>query len=127
MIEQDALGIVKALADGVDPVSGEVFPANSPYQNAQIARALFAAVNALEEKVKRKNRNNALPERAGKPWDKTESDLLAQKFDKGISIVELAKEHKRTRGAIQSQLAKLGKIEMPPQWRKRSEVNEKIG
>jgi hypothetical protein len=111
MIEQDALGIVKALADGVDPVSGEVFPADSPYQNARIARALFAAVSALENSVRRKNRKTSLPERAGKPWDKTESDLLIQKFDKGMSIGELAREHKRTRGAIEAQLAKLGKIE----------------
>ncbi|MGD0786042.1 MAG: hypothetical protein ABR969_09540 [Sedimentisphaerales bacterium] len=113
MIEQDALGIVKSLADGVDPVSGEVFPADSPYQNVQIVRALLAAVNALENSVRRKNRKTNLPERAGKPWNKTESDLLIQKFDNGISLVDLAKEHKRTRGAIQAQLAKLGKIELP--------------
>lgn len=111
MREQDALGIVKALADGVDPISGEVFPSDSPFQNAQIARALCAAVISLEKTVKVKNKKLILPERAGKPWDKTESDLLINHFDGGMKIGELAKEHQRTRGAIEAQLAKLGKIE----------------
>jgi hypothetical protein len=123
----DALGIIKALADGVDPVSGEVFPADSPYQNALTIRALFMAVDALEAVVKKNNRKSILPERAGKSWEKTESDLLVQKFDEGMTVGELAKEHKRTRGAIESQLAKLGKIEIAPRWRKRSAVNEDVG
>lgn len=109
MREQDALEIIKALADGVDPISGKVFPADSPYQNAQITRALCAAATTLEKTVKIKNRK--LPERAGKPWDKEESDAMAMNFDKGMKIGELAKEHKRTHGAIVAQLAKLGKIE----------------
>jgi len=52
-----------------------------------------------------------LPERAGKAWDKTESDSLVQRYDSGSSIDELAKEHKRTKWAILSQFSKLGKIE----------------
>ena len=106
MKEHDALGIIRALADGIDPDTGEVFPADSPYQNAQTIRALFVAVDALEAVVKRNNKKKTLPERAGKTWDKTESDLLVQKFDGGATVGELAKEHKRTRGAIESQLAK---------------------
>ncbi len=117
MREQEALEIIKALADGVDPISGEVFPADSPYQNAQITRALHAAVNSLEIGVQSQNRKRTLPERAGKLWEKSESDLLIQNFDKGMKIGELAKEHKRTRGAIESQLAKLGKIELAYQRR----------
>jgi len=106
-----ALKIIQTLSNGIDPITGEVFPADSPYQNAQIVRALFASVDALEAMIKRNNKRKNLPERAGKGWDKTESDLLVQQFDKGATVEELAKEHKRTRGAIESQLAKLGKIE----------------
>jgi hypothetical protein len=106
-----ALKIIQTLSDGIDPVTGEVFPADSPYQNAQIVRALFIAIGVLEKVIKRNNKRKNLPERAGKSWDKTESDLLVQRFDKGATVEELAKEHKRTRGAIGSQLVKLGKIE----------------
>ena len=106
-----ALKIIQTLSNGIDPITGEVFPADSPYQNAQIVRALFAAVDVLDIVIKRNNKRKNLPERAGKAWDKTESDLLVQRFDEGATIRELAKEHKRTRGAIESQLAKLGKIE----------------
>jgi hypothetical protein len=106
-----ALKIIQTLSDGIDPVTGEVFPSDSPYQNAQTIRALFTAKDALEAVIKRDNKRKGLPERAGKGWDKIESDLLVQRFDEGATVGELAKEHKRTRGAIESQLAKLGKIE----------------
>jgi hypothetical protein len=106
-----ALKIIQTLSDGIDPVTGEVFPADSPYQKAQIVRALSSATDALKAVIKRINKRKGLPERAGKSWDKTESDLLVQRFDKGATVEELAKEHKRTQGAIESQLVKLGKIE----------------
>ncbi|MDQ7826172.1 MAG: hypothetical protein RDV48_25440 [Candidatus Eremiobacteraeota bacterium] len=51
-----------------------------------------------------------MPERAGKPWDEEETEMLLRRYDEGLSFVELAREHKRTRGAIESQLARLGKI-----------------
>lgn len=44
----NAIQIVQALADGVDPHTGEAFPDNSPYQHPQTVRALFTAVKALE-------------------------------------------------------------------------------
>jgi len=106
-----ALKIIQTLSDGIDPVTGEVFPTDSPYQNAQTVRALFTATDALKAVIKRNNKRKGLPERAGKSWDKTESDLLVQRFDEGATVGELAKEHKRTQGAIESQLVKLGKIE----------------
>jgi len=113
-----ALKIVQTLSDGIDPVTGEVFPADSPYQNAQTVRALFTAIDALESVIKKNNKRKSLPERAGKSWDKTESDLLVQRFDEGATVERLVKEHKRTRGAIESQLAKLGKIEQAYQQKK---------
>ncbi len=113
MKERKALEIIRTLADGTDPHTGEVFPADSSYQNAQIVRALFMAIDALETAAKRKERKRNLPERAGKPWDEEESKLLIKRFDDGEPISEIAKEHKRTTGAINSQLVKLGKIPQP--------------
>jgi ribonuclease HI len=42
------LSVVRSLANGVDPETGEVFAADSVYQRAQTVRALYAAAEALE-------------------------------------------------------------------------------
>ncbi len=110
MDEKKAIEIIKTLAEGVDPNTGEVFPADSPYQNVDIIRALHIAQEALQRVSKIKSRTKELPERAGKTWETEESKLLAERFDSGIPIAEIAKKHQRTKGAITSQLAKLGKI-----------------
>jgi len=112
MDDRRAIEIVKRLADGIDPFTGEVFPPDSPYQNADTVRSLHKAIEVMESAAKKLRRAKELPERAGKTWDKTESDLLVQRFDEGLSIADLAEGHKRTRGAIKSQLLKLGKFEL---------------
>ena len=42
-----AIEIVQSLADGVDPFSGELFPSNSQYQQADRVRALHLALEGL--------------------------------------------------------------------------------
>ena len=39
MNQAEALSVIRSLANGVDPESGEVFPAESAYQRAQTVRA----------------------------------------------------------------------------------------
>jgi len=106
----EALKIIRALAEGVDPQTGEVFSDDSPYQNAQIVRALFAATDAPEIALKKKMKKRNLPERTGKPWADDESQLLIKQFDDGLPITEIAREHKHTSGAIKVKLEKLGKL-----------------
>ena len=48
MDDSKALAVVSALADGVNPYTGEVFEPDSPYQSADVVRALYIAVRALE-------------------------------------------------------------------------------
>jgi hypothetical protein len=105
------LEIIKMLADGIDPNTGEIFPPDSPYQNVNIVRALHNAEEALKRVAKIDGRKKNLPERAGKPWVAEESKTLSERFEEGATITELVKEHQRTKGAIESQLKKLGKIE----------------
>lgn len=109
----DALQIVRFLADGVDPITGEVFPDGSPYQHHRVIRSLSVAVTPLERAAERKERESRLPEKAGKPWDDAEDKLLIERFDAAMSPMDIARQHNRTEGAIQSRLVKLGKI--PPQ------------
>lgn len=98
---------LEALAAGVDPETGEVFPPESPYQRADTVRALYAAIRALERDTARPNR----PPRTGSSWDDAEDERLRAGFDAGHTADELAAAHGRTPGAIRSRLERLGLIE----------------
>ena len=120
MEKQAALKIIQQLANGIDPHSGEVFRADSPYQHPDTVRALFIAVRALEEQPAPRQRaagNENAPQNAGKPWSADEDQALASAFDAGKPIPELAAQHQRSRFAIETRLAKLGKIEPPANMR----------
>ena len=105
-----ALGILRRLSDGVDPTTGEMFPSGSPYQQPEIIRALFTAIEVLEKRCEIAIKRDNLPVNAGKPWTEEEQTLLVNRYDKGSTVKELSKEHNRTLGAITSRLIKLGKI-----------------
>ncbi len=110
MDNHKALEILSRLADGIDPHTGEVFPAESPYQHSETVRALYRAINEMTVAVKREDRQKRLPGRAGESWTQSESDEMVARFEEGLGIAEIAKEHQRTRTAIESQLIKCGKI-----------------
>lgn len=70
--------VILALAEGVDPLTGEVLPSDHLLQNPQIVRALFRASRALEDRDKAARRSASAPERAGEPWtDEEDADLLS--------------------------------------------------
>lgn len=104
-----ALRTLHALADGVDPHTGEVLPNDSAYQHPDTLRALYMAILELE-KLRAKQNTEQLPGRAGMPWDKQEDSKLCRGFDSGKSIKRLSILHERTEGAIRSRLIKHGKI-----------------
>lgn len=106
----EAIKIIKAVADGVDPFTGEMFPDGSIYQNPQTVRALYRGVGALEAQKKREEKKTQLPENTGKPWSETEHEQLIAAFDSGMGISEIARKHKRTTGAITARLVNFGKI-----------------
>ena len=109
MDENKACGIVSALADGVNPITGEVFPADSPYQSPDIVRALYVAVRALQNRPRPRSRDS-LPGNAGKPWSEEEDRNLLAEFDRGRTPAELAQTHARTVAGIQARLEKHGRL-----------------
>jgi hypothetical protein len=115
MDKQTALHIVQTLAQGIDPHTGVVLPADSPCQHPDTVRALFQAMQALAEPqaVRARAAPQPAPANAGKPWTDAEDQALAERFDAGRSLPELAAEHGRSRAAIQARLVKLGKLEPP--------------
>jgi hypothetical protein len=123
MDDNKALSIVSALANGVNPQTGEMFEVDSPYQAADVIRALYVAVRALELSNRSKTRGNRarLPANAGKPWAEQEDRDLLEKFDAGLSVAELAQAHDRTLAGIQARLERHGRLAgQGLQWRGRA-------
>jgi hypothetical protein len=116
MDDNKALSIVSALANGVNPLTGEVFDAGSPYQAPDIVRALFAAARALDRA--KSEASTASPSRqrstaasnVGKPWTADEDQRLLAEFDGGRAPRELASLLGRTLAGIEARLEKHGRI-----------------
>lgn len=123
MDDNKALVIVSALANGVNPQTGETFEADSPYQSADVIRALYLAVRALEMSSRSKARGSRarLPANAGKPWTEKEDRELLERFDAGLSVAQLAQAHDRTLAGIQARLERHGRLQgQGVQWRGRA-------
>jgi hypothetical protein len=110
MEAHEALGIIAALANGVHPFTGEVFPAGGPYQHPDVVRALFAATRALEGRSRQIERQRDLPANVGKPWTAEEDARLLAAFDAGQLRAEIARAHDRTVGGIEARLEKFGRL-----------------
>jgi hypothetical protein len=105
-----ALAVVRSLANGVDPESGEIFPAQSAYQRPQVVRALYEAATALERIERFDRRKSQMPQKTGEPWSEDEDRRLLAAFDAGRALQELAAAHERTMGAVRARLLKYGRI-----------------
>jgi DNA-binding NarL/FixJ family response regulator len=91
-----------ALANGVDPATGSRIPIDA-FHSPDVVRALFMASNLL--------RGHGRRQAAGSRWTEEEEAKVARAFDAGQSIADIAREHKRTKGAITSRLVKLGRLD----------------
>ena len=109
-----ALPIVQALADGVNPVTGEAYPDHSPYAEPRSLRALYFAVDLMQKEIEREKRRERLPANFGKPWTAEEDQAAMSEFDSGLTLPEMARRHLRTQSSIRLRLEKLGKIEASP-------------
>lgn len=123
MDDSKALSIVSALANGVNPQTGEMFEIDSPYQAVEVIRALYVAVRALELATRTRARiaRTRMPVNAGKPWTEEEDRELLEKFDGGETVGKLAHAHDRTVAGIQARLERHGRMQgQGVQWRGRS-------
>lgn len=116
MDKQAALKIIRDLAEGIDPRTGEIYPADSPYQHPDTIRALFAVLRELDPPAPHAAGQPSAtdaPTKAGKPWSPDEDKLLAAAFDAGKAVSALAIQHQRSRAAIEARLVKLGRLTLP--------------
>ena len=110
MEANQALAVVRSLANGVDPETGEVFSAESPYQRPLVVRALYEAAASLERMERFERRKAQMPVKTGAPWTEDEDRKLLAGFDAGRALQELAASHERTMGAVRARLLKYGRI-----------------
>lgn len=113
MDQDKAHAILKALAAGIDPHTGAVFPASDPYRHPDVVRALHAALDAHPFKKTDSAPARPFPSNAGKPWSAEEDALLLAGFAAGESLEALAARHGRSRTGIEARLAKHGKVQLP--------------
>ena len=101
-----------------------MLPNESPYNNPDTIRALFAAIAHIKNPPKKQpkikktieqkqseNIENGLPKNAGFPWTEEQRNELAEQFKSDELLDNLAEAHGRTKGAITSELKKQGLIE----------------
>ena len=94
--------IVRSLAEGIDPATGEALSGDNVYNQPEVIRALFTMLEVTTPKHLDPLRN------AGKPWTKEEEDALREEFAGNMKIRDIAGEHGRTYRAIESRLEHLG-------------------
>ena len=64
--------IMKCLADGVNPLTGEVLPPEDSCNQPEVIRAFHVILSVLPEKPRKSQ-----PENAGKPWTSEDERVLA--------------------------------------------------
>ncbi len=106
----EALKIMRALADGVNPETGEVLAVDAVYQYLPVVRALHRSVRALEYVEERERSKKTQPANAGKSWSRAEDEQVCEELRRGIDFHQIAKTHNRTIGSIIARLVKLGRI-----------------
>lgn len=119
-----SIKILETLANGVDPITGEVLPESSPYNHPDVIRAIFSVLDTVKNPPKKaklikktvdekqtENIESGLPINAGLPWSEGERKDLLNDFAANMSICELADKHGRSQGAITTELKKQGLVE----------------
>jgi hypothetical protein len=115
----EAREIIRSLANGVDPTTGEVLAPTSPYNNPEIIRALYAAHQSLSgrrskkslEEKRRANEEMGRPRNFGLPWTEEARAEVASAFAEGKTFNELAARLERTPTAIRLELINQGLVE----------------
>jgi hypothetical protein len=134
----EALQIVITLADGRNPISGQLLAADHVCRHPRVMLALGAVVQQVRElaanpppcapgdvilceAISHSPQATSCdvsvrpaPANAGKHWTGQEDAELLRAFDAGTDIGQLSRKHGRTRQAIYGRLYRLGKV---PAWR----------
>lgn len=116
----EAREIVRTLANGIDPTTGEVLAPHSPYNDPDVIRALFVvhescrttkdSRKSLDER-RRENEKMGRPRNAGLPWTEETRNEVAAGFKEGRTFDDLAAHLERSASAVRLELIKQGLVE----------------
>lgn len=112
-----ALSILSMLANGINPDTGEILEMNGPYQSANVVRALYTAIRAVEANIPKAKRASKNAPNARMPWTDAEDQQLLAMFDKGLDLTSIATHHGRTVTGIQARLERHGRLATHASWR----------
>ena len=97
--------IIELLADGVNPLTGEVLSANDSCNQVEVVKALHTVLKHMSSISKVHPAENA-----GKPWSPEDEEILCKMYDSRCTIKEMCNRFGRTKGSITARLVHLGKI-----------------
>lgn len=107
METQQAIQVIRALAEGVNPATGEPIKNDAACRNPQAVMALNRALAAL---VTQQERELKKPTGSGRYWSRTEDQQVCEELRKGMNFDEIAKLHHRSVASIIVRLVKLGQV-----------------
>ena len=105
----ESRNIVKTLAEGIHPITGEVFPPESLYNDPEVIRALFSVLEFVKqtkrprksiEERRMENLEVGRPGNSGLPWTEDDRALVRSGFQGGTAIERLAAKLERSSAAI---------------------------
>lgn len=109
MNQDKIVTIIEALANGIDPITGEVLPDNSPYNQPEVIRSLFQVTKLIPKAKKSKrtteqkqqeNLEKGLPKNYGLAWLEGDINSVVNQYKSNVTIDDIAEEQARKPSSI---------------------------